>query len=119
MVLSADRIAATEYRQCKIGTTVLQSWLGSIDRFSPALCSTVISKLAAKTFIEERPADEVTHIFGKQVAPAGIGVYNPAFDVTPAPLISGIITEVGIIHPPFHDRLRHHIGDIRERGAAT
>lgn len=123
VIVGADRIAANGDTANKIGTYsfAVLAKEHKIPFYVAAPLSTVDLSIASGQDIpiEERPADEVTHIFGKQVAPAGIGVYNPAFDVTPAPLISGIITEVGIIHPPFHDRLRHHIGDIRERGAAT
>jgi len=49
--------------------------------------------------IEQRDPREITHSFGCQTAPGGIGVYNPAFDVTPAELIAAIITERGIIRP--------------------
>src|SRR5690606_23754311 len=49
--------------------------------------------------IEVRDPAEVTHGFGRQTAPEGISVYNPAFDVTPAELITAIITEKGIIRP--------------------
>ena len=49
--------------------------------------------------IEQRDPREVTHGFGRATAPEGIDVYNPAFDVTPAELIAGIITERGIIRP--------------------
>ncbi len=51
--------------------------------------------------IEQRPADEVTHIAGHRIAPEGINVYNPAFDVTPHDLVTAIITERGIVHPPY------------------
>ena len=50
--------------------------------------------------IEERPADEITAGFGARTAPEGIGVYNPAFDVTPAELVTGIVTELGLIESP-------------------
>ncbi|MCP3920529.1 MAG: S-methyl-5-thioribose-1-phosphate isomerase [bacterium] len=50
--------------------------------------------------IEERPAEEVTCGFGKRTAPEGVRVYNPAFDVTPARLVRGIVTEVGLIEHP-------------------
>ena len=50
--------------------------------------------------IEERKAEEVTHFAGVMTAPKGVKVYNPAFDVTPANLITGIVTEYGIIRPP-------------------
>ena len=49
--------------------------------------------------IEERHSEEITHGFGRQTAPTGIQVYNPAFDVTPADLIDAIITEKGVIQP--------------------
>ncbi|HZN33414.1 MAG TPA: S-methyl-5-thioribose-1-phosphate isomerase, partial [Pirellulaceae bacterium] len=49
--------------------------------------------------IEERSPEEITHGFGRQTAPDAIGVYNPAFDVTPARLIKAIITERGVIEP--------------------
>lgn len=55
--------------------------------------------------IEERPEIEVTHINGLPIAPAGVRAANPAFDVTPAQYISGIITEKGIARPPFRDTL--------------
>jgi methylthioribose-1-phosphate isomerase len=55
--------------------------------------------------IEERDEREVTHIDNVPIAPEGIGVYNPAFDVTPARYITAIITEKGIIKAPFGDKL--------------
>lgn len=51
--------------------------------------------------IEQRGEEEVTHPFGKQAAPEGSAVFNPAFDVTPAELVTGYVTEKGILHPPF------------------
>jgi methylthioribose-1-phosphate isomerase len=56
--------------------------------------------------IEERKSEEVTHFGGTQTAPKGVKVYNPAFDVTEAALISGIITEHGIIRPPYKTNVR-------------
>jgi methylthioribose-1-phosphate isomerase len=49
--------------------------------------------------IEQRAAEEITRGFGKQTAPDGAHVYNPAFDVTPAELIAGIITDRGVVQP--------------------
>ena len=49
--------------------------------------------------IEQHPATEITHSFGRQTAPDGIEVYNPAFDVTPARLVAAIICERGVIQP--------------------
>jgi methylthioribose-1-phosphate isomerase len=51
--------------------------------------------------IEEREEIEITNGFGKRIAPEGIRVFNPAFDVTPAALITAIITQKGICSPPF------------------
>ncbi len=56
--------------------------------------------------IEERPASEVTHIKGVPIAPEGIKVRNPAFDVTPASYISAIITENGIVSGDYRKGLR-------------
>jgi methylthioribose-1-phosphate isomerase len=60
--------------------------------------------------IEQRDAKEVSHIFGKGVAPKGTKVFNPAFDVTSHELISAIITEKGVIHPPYQQNIRSHVG---------
>jgi len=49
--------------------------------------------------IEERPADEVTHIGGRRIPPRGVRVFNPAFDVTPLELVNGFITEKGVVNP--------------------
>ncbi|MFY9376907.1 MAG: S-methyl-5-thioribose-1-phosphate isomerase, partial [Peptococcia bacterium] len=56
--------------------------------------------------IEERDHDEVRKIGGVQIAPAEVKVYNPAFDVTPHELVTAIITEAGIIRPPFNEGLQ-------------
>ena len=61
--------------------------------------------------IEERDGSEVTHIGDVRVAPEGIGVYNPSFDVTPHENITGIITECGILEEPYDVA----IADLRKR----
>ena len=55
--------------------------------------------------IEERAPEEITEGFGRRTAPAGVRVYNPAFDVTPARLVTGIVTEVGLIEAPTTERV--------------
>jgi methylthioribose-1-phosphate isomerase len=55
--------------------------------------------------IEERPAREVTHHAGKQLTPNGVGICNPAFDVTPAKYIAAIITERGALRAPYSESL--------------
>jgi methylthioribose-1-phosphate isomerase len=114
VIVGADRIAANGDTANKIGTytfAVLAKHHG-IPFYVAAPLSTLDLELAngRQIPIEERPAHEVTHIFGQQIAPDGIGVYNPAFDVTPAGLISGIITEVGILEPPFAFHLKQACG---------
>ena len=61
---------------------------------------------AADVEIEERHADEVTHIRGVRLAPSDVKVFNPAFDVTPAELVTGIITEHGIVRAPLGENLQ-------------
>jgi methylthioribose-1-phosphate isomerase len=56
--------------------------------------------------VEERSGDEVTHLRGERVAPDGAPALNLAFDVTPNELISGIITEKGVLKPPFNSSLK-------------
>jgi len=56
--------------------------------------------------IEQRAPTEITTLLGKQIAPEGVKVYNPAFDVTPHRLISAIITEKGIVQRPYRTNLK-------------
>lgn len=59
--------------------------------------------------IEQRDPKEVSHIFGKPVAPKGMKVFNPAFDVTAQDLVAAIITEKGVINPPYQHNIRSHV----------
>src|SRR5205085_10601898 len=74
-----------------------------IPFYVAAPTSTVDLSLAsgAEIPIEERSATEVTHFAGRRVAPEGIGVANPAFDVTPHRYVAAIITERGVLRPPY------------------
>ena len=56
--------------------------------------------------IEERDAREVTHVGDTHIAPEGVPVYNPAFDVTPHRYLTAIVTEEGVCYPPFTESLR-------------
>ena len=103
VVVGADRIAANGDTANKIGTygvAVLAAAHG-IPFYVAAPSSTFDLSLptGAGIPIEQRDAREITHGMGKQTAPEGIRVYNPAFDVTPARLIAGIVTEFGVIKP--------------------
>ena len=66
--------------------------------------------------IEERSSREVTHVFGKQVAPSNMRVANPAFDVTPHELVTAIVTEKGVVRDPFQKTLPKLIGKTDKRG---
>ncbi len=107
VVVGADRIASNGDTANKIGTytlAVLAKEHG-IPFYVAAPFSTVDMDIeeGSEIPIEERDPSEVTHIMGHPIAPEGIQVRNPAFDVTPNRLISAIITEKGIIRPPFRE----------------
>ncbi len=103
VVVGADRIAANGDTANKIGTyaVALAAAAHDIPFYVAAPTSTFDLTLANGDAIpiEQRPAAEITHSFGQQTAPDGIEVYNPAFDVTPAHLITAIICERGVIQP--------------------
>jgi methylthioribose-1-phosphate isomerase len=110
VVVGADRIAANGDAANKIGTygvAVLAKAHG-IPFYVAAPSSTFDLSLASgkEIPIEERDAREITHGLGKQTAPHGVQVYNPAFDVTPAELITALITERGIIQPVTKENIR-------------
>jgi methylthioribose-1-phosphate isomerase len=109
VVVGADRIAANGDTANKIGTYGLAvlAHAHGIPFYVVAPLSTIDRRVAsgADIPIEQRAADEVSEIRGVRVAPAGVAVANPAFDVTPAHLITAIITERGIVHPPFTQNL--------------
>ena len=103
VIVGADRIAANGDTANKIGTygVAVLARAHGIPFYVAAPRSTFDPSLPDGTQIpiEQRAPEEITHGFGVPTAPAGITVYNPAFDVTPAQLITDIITEVGLIHP--------------------
>lgn len=108
--VGADRIAANGDTANKIGTygvAVLAREHG-IPFYVVAPSSTVDMSIKSgeEILIEERNSDEVTHIGGVRIAPEGIRVANPAFDVTPAKYVTGIVTEVGVVYPPFTVNLK-------------
>jgi methylthioribose-1-phosphate isomerase len=103
VIVGADRITANGDTANKIGTygVALLARAHGVPFFVAAPSSTFDLSLATGDAIpiEQRQPREVTHGLGKQTAPEGVKVYNPAFDVTPAHLIAGIITEKGVISP--------------------
>jgi methylthioribose-1-phosphate isomerase len=114
VVTGADRIAANGDVANKIGTygLALLAAAHQIPFFVAAPTSTFDLSLpgGGKILIEQRDPREITHGFGRQTAPEGIGVYNPAFDVTPAELIRAIICERGLIRPVTRERIAEVVG---------
>jgi methylthioribose-1-phosphate isomerase len=105
VVVGADRIAANGDTANKVGTYTLAvlAHAHGVPFYVAAPMSTVdpATPTGEAIVIEERPEDEVTHLGGQRIAAEGIGVRNPAFDVTPARLISAIITERGVLRAPY------------------
>jgi methylthioribose-1-phosphate isomerase len=115
VMVGADRIAANGDTANKIGTygLALLAKAHGIPFYVAAPSSTFDLSLpeGRRIPIEERDPREVTHPCGHQAAPDGIRVYNPAFDVTPAHLIAGIITERGLIQPVEEAKIRSCLGE--------
>lgn len=113
VVVGADRIAANGDTANKIGTYGLAvlAEAHNIPFYVAAPTSTFDLSLDSgdKIPIEERGAEEITCGFGKRTAPEGVKVYSPAFDVTPARLITAIVTEKGIARPPYKDSLKGQV----------
>ena len=110
VIVGADRIAANGDTANKIGTygvSILAREFG-IPFYVAAPWSTIdLATLTGEGIpIEQRAAAEVTHSNGKQMTPDGVGIENPAFDVTPAKYITAIITERGILRAPFDESIQ-------------
>lgn len=109
VVVGADRIASNGDTANKIGTYGLAviARHHRIPFYVAAPFSTIDLKLmsGAQIPIEQRETIEMTHIDGVRISPEGVAVLNPAFDVTPGELISGFITERGVLEPPFESTL--------------
>jgi methylthioribose-1-phosphate isomerase len=113
VVVGCDRVAANGDVANKIGTysvAVLAKRHG-IPFYVAGPTSSIDLRCSSgdEIPIEERAPEEVSHIFGRALAPTGIKTFNPAFDVTNRDLISAIITEKGVIHPPFLRNIRNHV----------
>lgn len=111
VIVGADRIVANGDVANKIGTysVAVLARAHGIPFYVAAPTSTVDLSLAHGDLIpiEERPAAEVTSLGGQPIAPEGVAAAHPAFDITPHELITAIITEQGVIYPPFEEGLRN------------
>src|SRR4051812_41288250 len=110
VMVGADRIAANGDVANKIGTLSLaiNARHFGIPFFVAAPMSTVDMRIksGAEIPIEERPGEEISNGLGRKTAPEGSDIYNPAFDVTPAELVTAIITEKGVVKAPYEKALK-------------
>jgi methylthioribose-1-phosphate isomerase len=110
-IVGADRIARNGDVANKIGTygVAVLCRAHKIPFYVAAPCSTIDPNVRSgkEIPIEERCVEEVTHLAGNRIAPEGVAVRNPSFDVTPARYISAIVTEKGILRPPFSRAIRN------------
>jgi methylthioribose-1-phosphate isomerase len=123
VIVGADRTAADGDVANKIGTYTIAVLAARhrIPFYVAAPTSTI--DLACPSGdaipIEERNAHEVTHLCERQIAPSGVKVMNPAFDVTPHALVTAIVTERGVVRPPYRKSLARLLGtetrDVRRR----
>ena len=110
VIVGTDRVAANGDVANKIGTLGIAILAQHFN--IPFLVAAPTSSIdlaissGAQIPIEQRNATEITTGLGKQTAPDGVDVYNPAFDVTPADLVSAIVTENGVALPPYDVNLR-------------
>jgi methylthioribose-1-phosphate isomerase len=115
VVVGCDRIAANGDVANKIGTytiAVLAQRHGIPFYVAGPTSSIDLNCQTGKDIpIEQRDPKEVSHMFGRALAPEGITIFNPAFDVTSQELISAIITEKGVIHPPYDQNIKTHVRD--------
>ena len=114
VVVGCDRMAANGDFANKIGTysVAVNAHHHGVPFYVALPCSTIDLTIPDGNGIpiEERDKNEVRTLYGVQTAPATVEVYNPAFDVTPHSLVTGIITEKGIIYPPFKENLKRLFG---------
>jgi methylthioribose-1-phosphate isomerase len=109
-VVGCDRVAANGDTANKIGTfgLALAAYEHGVPFYVVGPTTTIDMSLATgdEIEIEERDPEEVTHVRGRRITPEGAEVLNIAFDVTPAKYITAIITERGVVRPPFEENLR-------------
>ena len=109
VIVGTDRVAANGDFANKIGTLALAIVSRHFDIPFYVACPSSTLDLHTATgdsiVIEQRRDDEITHLYGQRIAPANMKVSNPAFDVTPHDLVTGFITERGIVQAPFAQNL--------------
>jgi methylthioribose-1-phosphate isomerase len=123
VIVGADRIAANGDGANKIGTygLAILARAHNIPFYFVAPTSTIdlATPSGARIPIEERNPAEVTTCGGAHVAPEGIAVANPAFDITPARLVTAIVTEQGVVRPPFQEHLARVVARAAQRAESS
>ncbi len=113
-VVGCDRVAANGDTANKIGTyhLALAAKAHNVPFYVAGPTSSIDMAMASGDLIEieQRPAEEVIQVMGQQITPDGTAAENPAFDITPAAFITAIITEKGVVEPPFEQNLRRVMG---------
>jgi len=114
VVVGADRIAANGDVANKIGTYMVAALAArhGVPFHVAAPLSTIDpdTPTGDEIVIEERAGDEVTSVFGVRIAPAGTDAMNMAFDVTPHELVTSIVTEAGVLEPPYEESIARAVG---------
>jgi methylthioribose-1-phosphate isomerase len=113
VIVGADRVLHTGHVFNKIGTyqVAVLAHKHNVPFYVAAPLSTFdFESNPDDVIIEDRSADEVVKVGKKRIAPKGVRVFNPAFDMTPPELITGIITQIGILTPPFDKNLKALLG---------
>jgi methylthioribose-1-phosphate isomerase len=113
VIVGADRVLRTGHVFNKIGTyqVAILANRHKVPFYVAAPLSTFdFESSPSDVVIEERSVDEVVRVGKKRIAPKGVRVFNPAFDMTPPELITGIITEKGVLKPPFEKNLKTLLG---------
>ena len=109
IIVGADRIVSTGHVFNKIGTysvAVLAKYHGNIPFYVAAPSSTFdLKKKYDEVIIEKRESREITHVGSTRIVPEEVPVFNPAFDMTPPELVTAIITEKGVIYPPYDENI--------------
>lgn len=113
VIVGADRVLRTGHVFNKIGTyqVAILASRHRVPFYVAAPLSTFdFESSPDEVMIEERSVDEVVKVGKKRIAPKGVRIFNPAFDMTPPELITGIITEKGVLKPPFEKNLKALLG---------
>ncbi len=117
VIVGADRIAANGDTANKVGTLghALAAAHAGIGFYIAAPTTTIDAAMPSgdRIVIEQRDADEVHHAGGARLTPTGVGAVNPAFDVTPARLITAIITDAGVLRPPYGESIADALAATR------